>query len=212
MKKMHVKLVFIEPVLGTAPNNKDLYTEFIASKAPDAASKAEEIEAIGADAVEEKGMTVFPRDENGQPIIWNHQVKGFFKEACSMLKYMKGEKCAKESNKIKAHKKVIDGCIEPVAADGIGRGFVLKRKNPKEPIAIIQRPLRGQTAQGERIALASSEQLPAGTTVEFWVRCPDGYVDAVREWLNYGKFHGMLQWRNAGNGRFNWLDLGVEDI
>lgn len=212
MKKMHVKLVFIEPILGTASNNKELYTEFIASKAPDAASKAEEIEALGAETVEEKGMTVFPRNGEGQPIIWNYQVKGFFKEACSMLQRMKGEKCSKESCKLKAHKKIVDGCIEPVAADGIGREFVLKRKDPSAEIRIYQRPLRGQTAQGERIALSSSEELPAGTSVEFWIRTPDIYVDAVKEWLSYGKFHGMCQWRNAGNGRFNWLDLGIEDV
>ena len=38
MKRMHVKLTFIEPVLGTWPSNQNIAREFIASKSPDAAS------------------------------------------------------------------------------------------------------------------------------------------------------------------------------
>lgn len=58
MKRMHVKLTFIEPVLGTWPSNQNIAREFIASKSPDAASIEDEVAAIGADAVADKGMTV----------------------------------------------------------------------------------------------------------------------------------------------------------
>ena len=30
---------------------------------------------------------------------------------------------------------------------------------------------------------------------------------AVREWLDYGKFSGIGQWRNSGHGRFTWEEL-----
>lgn len=71
-----------------------------------------------------------------------------------------------------------------------------------------QRPLRGQTAQGERIALANSEQIPAGATCEFEVIAlkPD-LLDMVREWLDYGEWHGMGQWRNSGRGTFTWEEI-----
>lgn len=60
MKKLHVKLTFTEPVLGTWPSNQNIAREFIASKSPDAASIEDEVAALGADAVADKGMTVFP--------------------------------------------------------------------------------------------------------------------------------------------------------
>ena len=65
MKKLHIKLTFTAPVLGTSPANKDIYRDFIGSKAPDAASVEDEVAALGVDAVIEKDMTVFPRTEDG---------------------------------------------------------------------------------------------------------------------------------------------------
>lgn len=62
MKKLNVKVTFIEEALGTASNDPNIHAEYIASKAPDAQSIAEEIEAVGVDGVIEKGMTVFPKD------------------------------------------------------------------------------------------------------------------------------------------------------
>lgn len=79
MKTMHVKITFIDSVLGTASGNPEVHSDYIASKAPDAKFMEEEVAAIGADGVEQKQMTVFPRDHDGNPIFWNYQIKGFFK-------------------------------------------------------------------------------------------------------------------------------------
>lgn len=203
MKNLHVRITFTEELLGTANANPEIHREFIAGKAPDAPSREEEIAAIGVDAAEEKATTIFSRDADGNPVLWNYHFKGFFKESCQMLQRMKGEECARESAKIKAYKKIIDGCVE-VSGDGkYGRKIPLKLADGVE-IKIYQRPLRAQTAQGERIALASSETLPAGTQAELWVSCPDTYEAAVLEWLSYGIRHGVGQWRNAGFGRFTF--------
>ena len=201
MKKVHVKLTFLEGVLGTAPNNQDIYADYIASNAPNAKTMEEEIEAIGVDGVTEKGITVFPRTEDGKPFLYDYQIKGFFKDACSMLSRVGGKgddgkkKKVNESSKLTAYKKVIDGLI-----------FVLPRKIPFEydgEITLLQRPLRAQTMQGERICLASSEQVPAGATIEFDVLClADENMAAVKEWLDYGVLRGIGQWRNASYGRF----------
>ena len=91
--------------------------EFIASKSPDANTIEDEVAALGADAVADKGMTVFPRNENGEPILYDYQIKGFFKDSCGMLGRIGGKteigkkKAVNESGKLTAYKKVIDGLI-----------------------------------------------------------------------------------------------------
>lgn len=128
MKTIKVRLEFNEELLGTASANPDIHSDYIASLAPDAESRAEEVASVGAAEVTEKAMTIFPRNENGQPILYD------------------------------------------------------------------QRPLRASTAQGERIALANSEAAPAGTWIEFDVKCyTDTMYDAVYEWLDYGEDRGIGQ-------------------
>ena len=213
MEKLHVKVTFTEPILGTAPNNEEIYRDFIGSKAPDAASIEDEVAAVGADEVAENKMTVFPRNEDGKPILWDYQVRGFCKDACSMLSRLtvkeidpetgKAKKTVKnESGKMTAFKKIIDGLI-----------FVEPRMIPlvfDGSVGICQRPLRAQTMQGERVALTMSEEIPAGATAEFTVLCLDpNHIKAVKEWLDYGSLRGIGQWRNSGKGRFTWEELEV---
>lgn len=198
MKTIEAKLTFTEEVLGTSPNDEDIYRNFIGSKAPDAQTVEEEVAAMGADAVVEKGMTVFARDEDGKPCLYDYHIKGHFKDACSMLKKATGSL----SKDIKAHKKMIDGLI-----------FVNPRLIPLEipegkTMGVCQRPLRAQTAQGERVALAMSESVPAGTTCTIEITClTDDDVKYVREWLDYGAWRGIGQWRNSGCGRYKWEEV-----
>lgn len=187
------KITFIEGLLGTASNNPEIHREFIASKAPDALTAEEEVAALGAEEVVEKGMTVFPRDKDGNPALFDYQVKGFFKDACGSLRKVPGSKCSK----IKAYKKEIDGLL-----------FVYPRMIPLSmpgELTECQRPLRAQTAMGERIALAHSEEAPAGTAIEITIECltKDMYELAL-ECLDYGEMRGLGQWRNSGKGRFSY--------
>ncbi len=196
MKELKIRITFTEEVLGTSSNNPDIHDEFIASKAPDAPSRAEEVEALGVDEVVEKSMTVFPKLEDGTPFVWDYQIKGFFKDTCGALRKVTGSL----SSKIKAYKKEIDGLV-----------FVKERKIPFQnygKIGECQRPLRGQTAQGERIALAHSETVPADSYIDLTIVClKDDMMKAVKEWLDYGKFRGLGQWRNSGKGRFEWQEI-----
>lgn len=103
----------------------------------------------------------------------------------------------KKSAGLKNYKKAIDGRI-----------FVEPRIIPIDmagEIGNCQRTLRAETMQGARTALASSETVPAGSTITFTVRCmvPEN-AGIVKEWLNYGKYHGLGQWRNSGKGKFSW--------
>ncbi len=191
MKEITVRITFAEEVLGTAPNDEEIYANYIASKAPDAMSTADEVAAVGIEEVTEKGTTIFPRNEDGKPIMFDYQIKGFFKDSCGMLVRVKTTK----SSKIKAYKKVIDGLI-----------FVGPRQiliDTDKEITICQRPLRAQTAQGERIALASSEAIAAGATMTFKIKTlQDDLIPTIKEWLEYGELRGLGQWRNSGKGKF----------
>lgn len=200
MKEMKVRITFIEPILGTQPADPELHTRFIASKAPDHQTMAEEVEAMGAAEVEERSKTIFPKMEDGTPFLWDYQIKGFFKDSCGMLRRVSSSK----SKKLTAYKKEIDGLV-----------FVEPRRIPLWMPSDLdltatdcQRPLRAQTPQGERVALAHSEEAPAGTYIEMTITClKDDLMPLVVEWLDYGRLRGIGQWRNSGKGRYVWEEL-----
>lgn len=193
MKEMTVKLTFSDELLGTLPGNRSLFLDYITTKAE---TVDEEAEAIPVDEQIEKGTTVFPRTKDGRPFLYDYQIRGYFKEACKFLKEVEGSK----SSKVKAYKKKIDGLI-----------FVRDRENAIElngDMGICERPLRASTPQGDRVALSRSESVPEGSKVTFTVQCLiDSDMELVREWLDYGKFHGTGQWRSAGKGRYTWEEI-----
>ncbi|MCD7905497.1 MAG: hypothetical protein LUG24_08025 [Clostridiales bacterium] len=199
-----VEVTFFEELLGTANSNPNIHEEFISSKAPDAMSKAEEVEALGVDEVVKKEMTVFPK-ENSVPFMWAYQWKGYFKDNAGALKRIPGT-ISHDNKDVRAYKKIIDKNIT-----------VFPRKifidTHGQPLGNCQRPLRGQTAQGEITALANSETIPAGSTVKFRVDTQTkGFEKWIRELLAFGKNSGTGQWRNSGKGRFTvrYLD-SLED-
>lgn len=201
METMAVKLTFTEGILGTCPNDEDIYKRFIVDKGRSNGAdipedvEVKELEALPVDEQMDKGMTVFPRTEDGKPFLYDYQIKGFFKDTCAMLKRVPGTK----SSKVKAYKKEIDGLIFPSE-----RQIVFENAE----MDICQRPLRAQTMQGERVALAMSEEIKAGATVTFSIRylLPE-HGDLIREWLDYGELRGIGQWRNSGKGRFLWEEI-----
>ena len=196
MKELKVKITFKQGVLGTLTGDKEVYRTFIGSKAPDASTVEEEIANIGTEEVIEKGKTFFPKNKDGRAFIYDYQFKGFFKSACSAMNKVKGSL----SSKLKAFKKEIDL-----------RVFIKDRENVIEnydTITECQRPLRAQTMQGERVSLAISEEIPAGATCTFTiVTLCDETMELVKEWLDYGAYNGMLQWRNSGKGSFTWEEV-----
>lgn len=206
MKSMKVRITFTEPVLGTKPSDPEIHSTYVASKAPDAKSIAEEVAAHGVEAVEEKGKTIFDKMEDGTPFIWDYQLKGFMKEAARTLKKVTGTKTSKAT----AYIKTVDNFVF-VFGPYRDRERVLPLYMPMDLDLLAtdcQRPLRAQTMQGERVALAHSEEAPAGTYFECTIEClRDADMALVREWLDYGRYKGMGQWRNSGLGRFRWEEV-----
>jgi hypothetical protein len=217
MKLMHFKWTFMEGLLGTSTANEDIYRDYLASKAPSMEIVDEEAAVIASsESVDEqfgRAMTIFPKLEDGTPFQYDYQVKGYFKDTCGALNRLTGKdpttgkkgKAVNESSKLKAFKKEIDGNI-----------FVFPRCIPilfDGEITVCQRPLRASTPQGERVALAASEEIPAGATMEFWVLCMnDTHEKAVIEWMDYGFLRGTGQWRNSGKGRFTYELLESRDV
>jgi len=211
--KMKVRLTFIEELLGTASSNLKIHSTFVSSKGPDAETLAEEVAALGPEVVTEKTKTIFARDADGDPCLWDYQIKGMFKDACGMLSRAKGTK----SGTLTAYKKIIDGLIfvnprqiKIVLPEGKELGDL--QRPLRATTGNCERPLRAQTAKGERIALAHSETCPVGSYIEFEITALEltskiKLEDCIKEWLTYGALRGLGQWRNSGKGRCRWEKL-----
>lgn len=196
MKTMKVRLVLCEEALGMMPSDPNIHEEYIASNAPDAPKIEEEVEAMGVAAVVDKQKTIFPKDENGVPYFWDYQMRGMFKDAIGMLRKVPKTACSA----LKAYKKAVDGLL-----------FVQERKIPihlSGEMGDCQRPLRASGPSGERVALAHSETVPAGSYIEFTIEMwTDDLEKVVRECLDYGARRGLGQWRNSGKGTFEWEEI-----
>ena len=201
--RMKIKVTLTEGMLGTASANPDVHSEFIASKSADADKVKEELESLPADDLIEKSMTVFPR-EGGAPILYDYQMKGFLKETLGILLDFVESDCKIGKAKLSrwTHKKIVDNAV-----------FVSPRKialDMPEGGAITHcvRPLRAETMRGERVALATSEEIPAGTTFECEITTLDKHLDElIVKCLDYGANKGIGQWRNSGKGRFVWEEV-----
>lgn len=189
MDEYRVRVTFTRPLLGSSPSEEGIYEEYVKGKSDQASE--EEIEHLPEEEFE-KGTTVFMRQDD-KPALKDYVVAGYLKETCSILRRVPGTL----SSKLQAHKKIIDGLVfaspEYIVVEAAGE------------IEILQRPLRAQTAKGERIALTASEMLPAGSTMEFTLKIIGVVKEPLlREWLDHGELHGFGCWRNAGYGRFSY--------
>lgn len=197
---MRVKITLVEEMLGTACANPDVHKEFIAQKSADAARVQEELEALPAEARMEKALTVFPRDTDGTPFLWDYQIKGFLKEALGILVELEeGElKVGKTKLSKYTYKRIADNYV-----------FVGPRRIRLGPVGpICTRPLRAETMRGERVSLASSETMPAGTSFDLEISTPaSALLPLICRCLDYGGLKGLGQWRNSGKGRFSWVEV-----
>ena len=205
-KTMKFEIEFTEPLLGTLSGNKEIAEEFINSKHPEGYS--EEESEMHPDEELEKSSTLFARD-GGKLMLWDYQFKGFLKEACEQMinsGTMTKEALKGPNNSLRLtqylYKKTIDKQI-----------FVFPRRihlilPNGAKTEFIERPLRGQTMRGERICLARSESVPAGTKVNISIQClNEKLITFIPQWLTYGALLGMGQWRSSGMGRFSFKEI-----
>jgi hypothetical protein len=207
-KKIDVLVEFIDPLLGTASANQNIHRDYIASKAPDAQTIEEEVEAVGVEEFIDKQMTVFPRFLAGEknalkPFLWAYQMKGFFKESAKALRRFDSS----DTKGVQAYKQRIDTTMF------VRPKRILLELPEGELLTDCQRPLRASTPQGERVCLADSEQAPAGTRMRFSLVFFDSeLIPMAYECLEYGAWHGIGQWRNSEHGAFRYQLLDGDKV
>lgn len=184
---MKLKITLTEQMLGTVPKDKEIYTSYIASKAPIPEGAIDEVDSV--ETIEERGWTGFHKDENGL-FIFDYLFKGFVKEAGNVLK---------DSVKIKNLRSKLDSYV-----------FIFPRKihlGKQKPDGVVERPLRAMTMQGPRVTLARSDYVDAGTTFELELKIlPHKEIteELILELLKYGELKGLGQFRNGSYGRFGY--------
>ena len=193
-----------DTLLGSSPANKEVFTEFLVGKT----KTPEEKQAALADVENidenlEKGTTVFYRNNNGL-ILKGYQVKGFLKSAAKALKDQLNLKSY--LSKVDTYVFVMEKDI-PIMRDG---------EQITEPDGFLERPQRCETAQGPRISLAKSEEVQAPWYIDVTIRVVENTktaksatidMDMIKDFLDYGALSGLLQWRNAGHGTFEYEEL-----
>jgi len=207
MKTVKIKMTFTEETLGTCAANPDVFREYIASKNPKGVDESELKNLRNFENLEEAvtdQMTIFPRNADNRLLIYDFQIKGKFKQACSALRRVKSGECKTKSSDLKAYKKVIDDMIFVFPREIILAIPEGHKPDKNDFYGVCTRFLRAETPQGPRVCIACSETVPPGTCCEFEVRMLDDFAEYLYEWLDYGQYHGMLQWRNSGKGRFTY--------
>jgi len=192
----NLKVRFITGPLGTQPQ-REVAEEFLVARAIEGGAaivtpngvQLPEDEVATIDQNVERGTTAFHKFQ-GKPVYFDYQIKGFLKDAGLAFNGL---------SNVKNLRSKIDNYvfIEP-------RMIFL---NFEGSIQYCDRPLRAMTAQGPRVSLARSEELPPDTWFECQIKTYDNgpiTENILRQLLSYGEDKGMGQWRNGGRGRFTF--------
>jgi hypothetical protein len=223
-----VTVTVFEDCLGTAPANKDIYSEFVASKALSQEKKlaktAEERAAVQekqeqltreelAQLPEEagKGVTVFRRDRGGL-VLTDTMVRGQLKEGAAAMGA--GGSSWGLTSKIDRFIFVTNEVKYPIRTIPLMRAGV----QIATPDGTFERPLRAQTPMGQRVTLASSEIVKAPFTLNYYLyviglgTTDKGKIteEVLRSWLSAGRYTGYGAFRGGGHGRFEVVIEAVE--
>jgi hypothetical protein len=219
-------------MLGSQPANEDIHTSYIASRIFESPGRTTAFDAVtgnnghkdgdleklfirnavklaGDDEealVDIKGRTVFLRDELGRPVLRDYVIRGFLKESWRANKAIKGSL----SKELKAGVSTIDRFlfVEGAGTHRDKRYLVINLPyGTGTKLPLYERPLKAQTALGPRVALASSEVIPEKSYFDFrLININPAAIsqEILEEWLNYGRWVGLGQWRTGSHGRFSY--------
>lgn len=193
---LHVRITFVSTALGGQPS-RDIAEQFIGSKFVEGGGQLPDDEVATLDEMVEKGTTTFHKID-GKPLLYDYQVKGFMKEAARIFN---GKLTGKDGKVIKNFRSKVANYV-----------FVKPRQIELHlpegtSITYNERPLQAQTAQGPRVALARSEEVPVGTWFECTLKIydnPEIDHNVLGELMTYGEDQGIGQWRSGGHGSFTF--------
>lgn len=154
-----------------------------------------------------KGTTVFFwNTKERRPMIGDHQVYGFLKEAAeAYARTLKKKARGVCPDSISYSHSCINQHVACRQKFITFSNDVMRYENGDANY--LHRSLRAKTAQGPRVCLAKSERVPPGSTIEFDLDVMDGSpitLDVLKIWLDVGMFIGFGQWRSGGYGRFGY--------
>lgn len=204
----HYRLTGKTPILGSKPSDPAVHSTYIAAKAPDPITAKLEEDALPDEEDATRGVTVFLRDDDGALVLCNYQLLGFFKAAGQTLK--------DQITLCQARSKMDQFVF-------IGPRFLRLTHNGAPimtPARIYERPLRGETPKGPRVALASSEMVDEWqiecsielvknepTTLKGATKSAAVTFDMLEGLLEYGRLKGLGQNRNSSFGQFTFERL-----
>lgn len=188
-----VKVTFINPILGSQPA-ENVASVYIANRAGMPLPE-DEVETL-PDALD-RGTTVFHKDASGRPVLWDYQIRGFLKAAAQVLN-------GKVSGNVRNLRSKVNSLV--FVSPRLIRINGPDDADVRDLLDYLERPLRAQTAQGDRVALARSEMLPEGCSVTFGLEVLPGEISqgVIEDLLDYGFYSGLGQWRNGGWGNFRY--------
>jgi len=205
-KKYGVELEFTEDLLASSPCDPNVYKEFIAAKAREAADGNEEIETLDVKQREENGWSVFHADEGGL-FLFDYHIKGFLKEACASV----------IGNKAQGGIGTYKGKIDRLLFISPRRIYITDAAGlpVTKPDGILERPIRMLTAQGPRVALKRSDLVSPGRRLKFTLTIlplaqSEFTEKRIAACFDYGEFLGMGEWRSGSNGRFHATVCNLE--
>ena len=193
--KYGVRIRFTEPLLASSPQDPKVYEQYIASrKRSDAQERGDEVATLPAEEIEKIGSSVFHRDDTGL-FVFDYHLRGFLKEAAAAVT---------GRTEMSAFKSKIDKWlfVAPRRLYLQNGADILRQPDGNE-----QRPIRAMTAQGPRVSVKRSETVNAGTHFDAEIvvlRLGEKEITEkrIREWLDYGAFTGLGEWRTGSYGRF----------
>jgi hypothetical protein len=166
-------------------------------------AKKEKIEAGVVDGIENRGLTVFPRDSQAGKyiVIYNYQLLGCLKATMKdFFPRVRGGR-----NMVTRYMKITP------------REILLRDWDTNEPIDtvdILERPLQAWTPAGHIVSIVRSERAEPSVRIEFELEVWGAgelnpfEADFVKELLRIaGEMEGVLQWRNGGYGRFELAEF-----
>lgn len=203
---MVVKVTVFEDLLGGANKDPNFHLKHIASGAVDGDKITEEMDALTTAETIKNATTGFSRNAAGIPIIWDYQVRGFFKEAMAAAIEVETQAVMVGSTAMTkwSARRFVDNFLS-----------VSPRQIPLvavEPV-LCARPLRAANYKQDIQAIASSEVVAAGVTFEITIATMSSdLLQFAKAALNYGSHKGLGQWRNSGKGRFIWELISESSI
>lgn len=163
--------------------------------------------------LEMSGTTVFFRDDLGNVALGDHMIYGHLKAAAEAIGRTLPMKRGEPLNSIGFTQELINQHVRAYQGE-LSNSMI--STGQKWGGGELQRSLRAKTAQGDRIALAKSETMDAGTEIKFQLKVFPGSPlllikevhgetkSVIEHLLSYGEWVGLGQWRNAGFGMFTY--------